>query len=200
MGNSISNRSLDRVLRTESTFIKYKKMSENKILSLKTCLEDLSTELLISIFDYLTSIEILVTFFKLNKRFRSIIYYHLQTGYRLTQFNLNNTNYMTYKLFCKDVLPILKATITSFELGSSYLYGQIDYFNQYQLTRLDSLTIRLIDPHGIIEILQKFLNYNRLQWFDKINLIIDEETKGWDEQMPFCVQNIPVRELMITGK
>ncbi|CAF0835848.1 unnamed protein product [Rotaria sordida] len=175
-------------------------MSENKILLIKACLEDLSTELLMSIFDYLTSIEILVTFFNLNKRFRLIIYYYLQSGYRLTQFNLNNTNYLTYKHFCKDILPNLKSIITSFQLGSNYYYGQIDYFNQYELIRLDSLTIHLINPNTIIDILQKFLNYNRLQWFDKINLIIDEETKGWNEQMPFCVQNIPVRELRITGK
>jgi hypothetical protein len=166
----------------------------------KTCLEDLSAELLMSIFDYLTSIEILVSFFNLNKRFRLIIYYYLQSGYRLTKINLNQTNYLIYKLFCKDILPNLKLTITSFQLGSYYYYGQIDYFNQYQLTRLDSLTIRLIDSKEIIEILQKFLNYNRLQWFDQIHLIIDEETIGWNEQIPFCVQNIPVRELRITGK
>jgi hypothetical protein len=175
-------------------------MSANQILLIKTSLEDLSTELLMSIFDYLTSIEIFVSFFNLNKRFRLIIYNHLQSGYRLTQFNFNHTNYLTYKLFLKTILPNLKSTITSLQLGSDYRYGQIDYFHQYQLLRLDSLTMHLIDPNNIIEILQKFLNYNRLQWFDKINLIIDEETIGWDEQIPFCVQNIPVRELKITGK
>jgi hypothetical protein len=175
-------------------------MSEYEILLIKTCFEDLSTELLMSIFDYLTSIEILVSFFNINKRFRLIIYYYLQSGYRLTQLNLNHTNHLTYQLFYKDILPNLKLTITSFQLGSDYYYGQIDYFNQYQLTRLDSLTIRLIDSVYIIEILQKFLSYNRLQWFDKIKLIMDEETKGWDEHMPFCVQNVPVRELSITGK
>ena len=175
-------------------------MTEHEILLIKTSLEDLSTELLMSIFDYLTSIEILISFFNINKRFRLIIYYYLQSGYRLTQFNLNNTNYLTYQLFYKDILPNLKSTITSFQLGSNYYYGQIDYFHQYQLTRLDSLTIRLIDPFDIIEILQKFLSYSRLQWFDKIKLIMDEETKGWDEHMPFCVQNISVRELSITGK
>lgn len=175
-------------------------MTENKILSVKTRLEDLSTELLMSIFDYLTSIEILVTFFNLNKRFRLIIYYYLRAGYRLTQLCLNGTNYLTYKLFCKDILPNLKSTITSFQLGSNYYYGQIDYFNQYQLVRLDSLTIHLIDSNGVSDILQRFLNYNRLQWFDKISLIIDEEIIGWNEEMPFCVQNIPVRELQITGK
>ncbi|CAF4377947.1 unnamed protein product, partial [Rotaria sp. Silwood2] len=95
-------------------------MSENKILLIKTCLEDLSTELLVSIFDYLTSIEILVTFFNLNKRFRFTTYYYLQSGCRLTQFYLNNTNYLTYKRFCKDILPNLKSTITSFQLGSNY--------------------------------------------------------------------------------
>ncbi|CAF2446531.1 unnamed protein product [Rotaria sp. Silwood2] len=116
-------------------------MSENKILLIKTCLEDLSTELLVSIFDYLTSIEILVTFFNLNKRFRFTTYYYLQSGCRLTQFYLNNTNYLTYKRFCKDILPNLKSTITSFQLGSNYYYGQIDYFNQYPLIRLDSLAI-----------------------------------------------------------
>ncbi|CAF4784348.1 unnamed protein product, partial [Rotaria sp. Silwood2] len=140
-------------------------MSENKILLIKTCLEDLSTELLVSIFDYLTSIEILVTFFNLNKRFRFTTYYYLQSGCRLTQFYLNNTNYLTYKRFCKDILPNLKSTITSFQLGSNYYYGQIDYFNQYQLIRLDSLTIHFINPNTVIDILQKFLNYNRLQWF-----------------------------------
>jgi hypothetical protein len=165
-----------------------------------SAIEDLSTELLMSIFDYLTSIEILVGFFNLNKRFRLIIYYYLQTGYRLTQINLNQTNFLTYKLFCQDILPNLKSTITSIQLGSSFYYGQIDYFNQYQLQRLDTLIIRLINPNDIINILEKFLNYNRLQWFDKINLIIDEETIGWNEQLPFCVQNIPVRKLNITGK
>ncbi|CAF3492191.1 unnamed protein product [Rotaria socialis] len=175
-------------------------MSENKILLIKTCLEDLSSELLISIFDYLTSIEVLIAFFNLNKRIRLTICYYLQLGYRLTQFNLQDTNYLTYKIFCHDILPNLKSTITSFQLGSNYYFGQIDYFNQYQLMRLDSLTMRLIDPNLANDILQKFLNYNRLQWFDKINLIIDEETKGWNEQMSFCVQNIPVRELKIIGK
>ncbi|CAF4256465.1 unnamed protein product, partial [Adineta steineri] len=29
---------------------------------------------------------------------------------------------------------------------------------------------------------------------------MDEEIIGWNEQIPFCVQNIPVRELKITGK
>jgi hypothetical protein len=167
---------------------------------IQLCLEDLSTELLMTIFDYLTSIEILISFFNLNKRFRLIIYYYLQTGYRLTKINLNHTNLLTYKIFCKDILPNIKSTITSFELGSNYYYGQIDYFNQYQLQRLDSLTIHLIDPNNIIDIIQKFLNYNRLQWFDKINIIIDEETIGWNEQIPFCVQNIPVRKLYIIGK
>ncbi|CAF3956902.1 unnamed protein product, partial [Adineta steineri] len=153
-------------------------MSEKKSLLIKSCLEDLSAELLMSIFDYLTSIEI--------------------SGYRLTQFHLNNTNYLTYKLFHKNILPNLKSTITSLELGSDYYYGQIDYFHQYQLLRLDSLKLHFIDPKNITEILEKFLNYNRLQWFDKINLIMDEEIIGWNEQIPFCVQNIPVRELKIT--
>lgn len=171
-------------------------MNENK----KTCLEDLSTELLMTVFDYLTSIEILNGFFNLNKRIRLTIYYYLRSGYRLTQFNLIDTNYITYKTFCKDILPNIKSTITSLQLGSNYHYGQIDYFNQYQLTRLDSLTIRLINANLAHEILQKFLNYNRLQWFDKINLIVDEEIIGWNDQMPFCVQDIPVRELNITGK
>ncbi|CAF0845125.1 unnamed protein product [Adineta steineri] len=175
-------------------------MSEKKSLLIKSCLEDLSAELLMSIFDYLTSIEILISFFNLNKRFCLIIYYYLQSGYRLTQFHLNNTNYLTYKLFHKNILPNLKSTITSLELGSDYYYGQIDYFHQYQLLRLDSLKLHFIDPKNITEILEKFLNYNRLQWFDKINLIMDEEIIGWNEQIPFCVQNIPVRELKITGK
>jgi len=166
----------------------------------KTYLENLSTELLMSIFDYLTTIEILISFFNLNKRFRLIIYSYLQKGYRLTKLYLNHTNFLTYQLFCKDILPNLKSTITSFQLGSSYYYGQIDYFNQYQLQRLDSLTIHLIDPYNINDILANFLNYNRLQWFDKINLIIDEEIIGWNEQILFCVQNIPVRKLNITGK
>ena len=195
--------SINAAFLLKNIFIKLNKMSETKLLLIKTCLEDLSTELLMSIFDYLTSIEILISFFNLNQRFRLIIYYYLQSGYRLTKLNLNNTNYSTYKLFCKDILPNLKKTITSFQLGSYYFHGQIDYFNyynQYQLIRLDSFTIRLIDPNNIIEILEKFLNYNRLQWFDKINVIVDEETTGWNEQMPFCVQNIPVRELKITGK
>jgi hypothetical protein len=167
---------------------------------IKISFEDLSTELLMSILDYLTSIEILISFFNLNKRFRLIIYYYLQTGYRLTQINLNHTQFLIYKIFCKDILPNLKSTITSLQLGSDYYYGQIDYFNQYQLQRLDSLIIRLIDPKDITDILQKFLNYNRLQWFDKINLIIDEDIIGWNEQIPFCVQHIPVRKLNITGK
>ncbi|CAF3960353.1 unnamed protein product, partial [Adineta steineri] len=147
-------------------------MSEKKSLLIKSCLEDLSAELLMSIFDYLTSIEILISFFNLNKRFCLIIYYYLQSGYRLTQFHLNNTNYLTYKLFHKNILPNLKSTITSLELGSDYYYGQIDYFHQYQLLRLDSLKLHFIDPKNITEILEKFLNYNRLQWFDKINLIM----------------------------
>jgi len=180
----------------KNILIQSDKMSE----IIKTCLEDLSTELLMLIYDYLTSIEILISFFNLNKRFRLIIYHYLQTDYRLTKINLNHTKYLTYQLFCKDILSNLKSIITSFQLGSYYYYGQIDYFNQYQLQRLDSLTIHLIDPNNIIDILHKFLNYNRLQWFDKINLIIDELTIGWNEQIPFCVQNIPVRNINITGK
>ncbi|UJR37504.1 hypothetical protein I4U23_030206 [Adineta vaga] len=175
-------------------------MNEKDHLINSTCLEDLSTELLMSIFDYLTSIEVLVSFFNLNKRFCLIIYYYLQTGYRLTQLKFHQTNYLTYKLFLKEILPKFKSTITSLQIGSDYHHGQIDYFNQYQLLRLDSITMHIIDPKNIIDILQKFLNYNRFQWFDKIHLIIDEETRGWDEQMHFCVQNIPVRELKITGK
>lgn len=174
-------------------------MSETKSLQLITCLEDLSTELLMSIFDYLTSIEILVAFFNLNQRFSLIIYYYLQPGYRLTQLDLNHTNYSTYKLFLKDILPKFKSRITSFKVGSDYHYGQIDIFNQFQLLRLDSLTMHLIDSKTVVDILQMFLAYNRLQWFDRINLIIDEQIRGWDEEMPFCVQNIPVQKLQITG-
>lgn len=166
----------------------------------RKCLEDLSAELLMIIFDYLTTIEILIGFFNLNKRLRLIIYYYLQTGYRLTKIKLNQTNLLTYQIFCKDILPNLKSTITSFELGSNYFYGQIDYFNQYQLQRLDTLKIHFIDSNKIINILEKFLNYNRLQWFDKINLILDEDIIGWNDQLPFCVQNIPVRKLNLTGK
>ena len=174
-------------------------MSETKSSQLITCLEDLSTELVMSIFDYLTSIEILVAFCNLNQRFSLIIYYYLQPGYRLTQLDLNHTNYSTYKLFLKDILPKFKSTITSFKVGSDYHYGQIDIFNQFQLLRLDSLTVHLIDSKATVDILQMFLAYNRLQWFDRINLIIDEQIRGWDEEMPFCVQNIPVQKLQITG-
>ena len=162
--------------------------------------EDLSTELLISIFDYLTSIDILLAFFHLNKRIRLIVCYHFRTDYRLTQINFSQTNFHTYQLFCREILPDFKSTITSLHLGSSYHYGQIDEFNQYQLQRLDSLTIQLINPQILNDILHKFLNYNRLQWFDRITLIINEETIGWNEQIPFCVQNIPVRQLEIIGK
>ncbi|CAF1119714.1 unnamed protein product [Adineta ricciae] len=175
-------------------------MSETKSSQLTTCLEDLSTELLMSIFDYLTSIEILVAFCNLNQRFSLIIYYYLQPGCRLTQLDLNHTGYSTYKLFLKDILPKFKSTITSFKVGSDYHYGQVDILNQFQLLRLDSLTVHLIDSKTIVDILQMFLAYNRLQWFDRINLIIDEHIRGWDEEMPFCVQNIPVQKLQITGK
>lgn len=162
--------------------------------------EDLSTELLISIFDYLTSIEILLAFFHLNERFRWIICHHFRTNSRLTQIDFSQTNVSTSKLFSREILPDLKSTITSFHLGSSFHYGQIDEFNQYQLQRLDSLTIELINPQILNDILHKFLNYNRLQWFDRITLIINEETIGWNEQIPFCVQNIPVRQFEILGK
>lgn len=163
-------------------------------------IEDLSTELFISIFDYLTSIEILLAFFHLNKRFQWIIYYHLRSGYRLTQINFSQTPFLTYKLFSREILPHFKSMITSLHLGSIFSYGQIEEFSHYQLQRLDSLTIHLINPNQITEILQKFLNYNRLQWFDRITLILDEETIGWNERTPFCVQNIPVRKLDILGK
>lgn len=162
--------------------------------------ENLSTELFISIFDYLTSIEILLAFFHLNQRFRSIIFYHLRSDDRLTQINFHQTNFLTYKRFCRDILPHFKSIITSLQLGSPFSYGQIEEFTHYQLKRLDSLTIHLINPNQISEILQKFLNYNRLQWFDRITLILDEETIGWNERRPFCIQNIPVRKLDILGK
>lgn len=166
----------------------------------KTYFEDLSTELLMLIFDYLTSIEILVTFFHLNKRFRLIVYYYLKSGYKLTKLNLLETNFLTYKLFLKNILPDLKSTITSFEYGNLYSYGQIDYFNQYQLQRLDTLKIIFIDSNSIGNILEKFLNYNRLQWFDQITLILNEDIIGWNEKLPFCVQNIPVKKLNLYGE
>ena len=175
-------------------------MNSNQISWRKTSFEDLSTEMIMSIFDYLTSIEILVTFFRLNQRIRRMIGYFLQSGYRLTQFNLNATSYSLYRRFCADVLPHFQSTIAAFELGSSYHYGQIEQFEQHRMNRLDALTLRLIDSKMLIELLDKFLLSNRLQWFDKIHLIMDEETQGWSERIPFCVQNIPVRELAITGK
>ena len=166
----------------------------------KRSFECLSTEIIMSIFDYLTSIEILLAFFQLNQRFRSIIFYYLQTGYRLTQFNFNQTEYSIYQRFCREILPGFQSTIASFQLGSVFHYGQIEEFQHYQLSRLDALTIRLIDSKKLLELLDQFLSYNHLQWFDKIHLIIDEETQGWNEQLPFCAQNIPVRELAITGE
>ena len=167
---------------------------------MRSTLEDLCAELCMLICDYLTSIEVLVTFWNLNQRFRLIISNYLQTDYRLTQIDFHRTNFLTYQLFCREILSNLKSTITSIQLGSAIHYGQTECFHQYQLQRLDTLTIRLINSNTINDILQKFLNYNRLQWFDRIDLILDEETIGWNEQLPFCIQNIPVRELNIIGK
>ena len=166
----------------------------------KTFFECLSSEIIMSIFDYLTKIDILVAFFHLNHRFRSIIFNYSHSEYRLTQFSLIHTDYSLYQRFSHEILPYLQSTITALELGSSYHYGQIEDFQHYQLMRLDALTIHLIDSKKIFELLEQFLANNHLAWFDKIHLIIDEETQGWNEKQSFCVQNIPVRELAITGE
>ena len=161
--------------------------------------ENLSTEIVLMIFDYLTSIEILLAFFDLNSRFRSIVQHYFQADYRLTEVKLSDCSDSLYQRFCQMILPRFQSIVTSLELGSIYHYGQVERFQHYELTRLDDLTIHLIDSKKIIELLEKFLIFNRLQWFDKIHLIMDEETQGWDEQLPFCVQNIPVRQLTISG-
>ena len=166
----------------------------------KTSFECLSSEMIMSVFDYLTKIEVLVAFFQLNQRFRSIIFNYLHSDYRLTQFHLNHTDYSLYQRFSREILPSFQSTITALELGSSYHYGQIEEFQCYQLTRLDALTIHLIDSKKIFELLEQFLSHNQLAWFDQIRLISDEETQGWNEKQPFCVQNIPVRQLVITGR
>jgi len=165
-----------------------------------TSFEHLSIELFMLIFDYLTSIEILVSFFHLNKHFRLILSTYLQKDHRLTQLDFTHTNFVTSQLFVKDILSDFKSILTSIRLGSFYYHGQIEYFHKYQIQHLDSLTMHLINPNESRDILQKFLNYNRLQWFDRIEIIVDENIFGWNEQLPFCVQNIPVRNLVITGK
>ena len=175
-------------------------MAENQAWQGISCLEDLSAELLMTIFDYLSSIEILATFFNLNERVRRTICDYLQTGNRLIHFNFNHTDFVTYQLFCRDILPQFQSTMTSFQLGSDYHFGQIDSFTHYSLCRLDSLTLRLTDPTALIETLQKFLSFNRLRWFDRIHLILNEESVGWNDQLPFCVQSIPVRHLSIKGQ
>jgi hypothetical protein len=175
------------------------KMSEYTIKQRTTSFEHLSAEIILSIFDYLTPIEILVTCFHSNQRLRSMIYYYLQSGYRLTQFNFHHVDHLLYKRFCHDILPYFQSMITSLQLGSSYHYGQVEEFQHYELPCLDALTIHLIDDKQINHLLDRCLTYNRLQWFDKIHLIMNDDVQGWNERLPFCVQNIPVRQLIITG-
>lgn len=173
-------------------------MIESK--SEKNFFENLSVEIILTIFDYLTSIEIVFAFFDLNQRYRLIVHQRFQSNFPLTELDLRNSPFSLVQRFSQTILPRFQSMITSLEIGSQQQYGQIETFRNVAFSRLDNLTIRLIDPNVVTQILRTFLSHNSLQWFDKVSLFLDEITQIWDEWLPFCAIDIPVRQLTIEGR
>jgi hypothetical protein len=106
-------------------------------------LESLANELLLDLFEHLSSVHILQAFYDLNTRFNNLIFFHFQTH----SLNFQSTSKYDFDLVCQKYLPSITDEILSLRLsGDDDTPQQIDLFFSYglslqQFSYLKSLTI-----------------------------------------------------------
>lgn len=105
--------------------------------------ESLANELLLELFEYFSSVEILQLFYNLNTRINYLIIRHFQTHV----LNLKSISKYDFDLICQNYLPLLSNRIISLQLSDDDdTPQQIDSFFSYglsfnQFSSLQSLTI-----------------------------------------------------------
>jgi len=113
---------------------------KQKKMPSKLCFESLANELILEIFEYLPSIDLLRAYFNLNQRFNQLLIQHFQ----FYSLNFRSISYANFKLITHDYLPTqLIHSITSIHLSNNDdTPEQIDLFYQYglKLSRFDALT------------------------------------------------------------
>ena len=124
--------------------------------------ECLSNELLLEIFDYLSSINILQCFYNLNIRFNKLIYFYFKSHC----LNFQSSSKFNFDLICQKYLSIINNQIISLRLSDDdNTPKQIDlFFSSYnlsfqQFSYLKSLSIHQIYSFNSLKILIYQLPY-----------------------------------------
>ena len=143
-------------------------------------LESLANELLLDLFEYFSSVDLLEAFYDLNTRVNTLIHFHFQTH----SLNFQSTSKYHFDLICQKYLPSVTDQILSLRLSDDNdTPEQIDLFFSYGLSfqrfsNLQSLSIyriyslnslqRIIDelpylPHLIrLKITRHTIVYNEI--------------------------------------
>jgi len=109
-------------------------------------LEFLSNELFLELFEYLSSIDLVQSFFNINHRFNNLIYIHLQTHY----LDFQSCTKTQFDFLCQQILPSITNHVVSLRLSDDdNTPEQIARFFSYNLsfshfTHLKSLSIHQI--------------------------------------------------------
>lgn len=132
------------------------------------CLELLSNELFLDIFEYFSSIDLLRSFFNLNQRLNNLIYIHLQTHC----LDFQSCTKTTFDSICQQILPSITDQITSLRLSDDdNTPEQIARFFSYKLSfsyfsHLRSLSLNQIysfnSIQSIVEQLPQLLHLTHL--------------------------------------
>ena len=106
-------------------------MGRNK---LKTLFEYLPTEIIFTIFEYLTNNDIIYTFFFLKQRFTNLILQNQRYSYYL---ELPSTNLITWK----KILSVIGSQIQSLNISTISLSFPLAHFSNFK-------SIIISSPHG----------------------------------------------------
>jgi hypothetical protein len=148
--------------------------------------ELLANELILDIFEYLNSIQLLRTFHGLNIRFNKLLYLHFQRF----PLDFRSVSKHEFDIICQRILPLITDQITSIHLSNDddtpdqpnlfFSYG----FHFQQFINLQSLSLYHIRSTNLIN--QIILNCPHLIYLNISKCDFDEDT----EEAKSCINNI----------
>jgi hypothetical protein len=142
-------------------------------------LESLANELLLDLFEYLSGVDLLRTFYDLNTRFNDLIYLHFQTN----MLNFQSISKCDFDFVCQKYLSSITNQIRSLRLSDDDdTPQQIDLFFSYhfslqQFSYLQSLSIyRIYSFHSLERILDELPSLVHLRHLKltRYNLVFNE--------------------------